>query len=58
MLLSENDTLDLPQAILKDMKDFLAAMSEEPIDLKALGIRGLSQAEITKRLSTVYFLNK
>ena len=58
MLLSENDTLDLPQAIHKDMKDFLAAMSEEPIDLKALGIRGLSQTEITKRLSTVYYLNK
>ena len=48
MLLRENDALDLPQAIRNDMKDFLAAMREEPIDLKALGIRGTSQEEITE----------
>lgn len=58
MLLRENDTLDLPQAISKDMQDFLAAMSEEAIDLKALGIRGSSQEEITGRLLTTYILNK
>lgn len=40
------------------MKDFLAAMREEPIDLKALGIRGMSQEEITGRLLTAYILNK
>ena len=43
MLLTEKDTLDLPQSIRKDMVDFLAAMNEEPIDLKTLGIRNLSQ---------------
>ncbi len=58
MLLRENDTLDLPQAIRNDMKDFLAAMREEPIDLKALGIRGTSQEEITGRLLTAYILDK
>ena len=58
MLLRENDTLDLPQAIRNDMKDFLAAMREEPIDLRALGIRGTSQEEITGRLLTAYILNK
>ena len=58
MLLRENDTLDLPQAIRNDMKGFLSAMREEPIDLKALGIRGTSQEEITGRLLTAYILNK
>ena len=58
MLLRENDTLDLPQAIRNDMKGFLSAMREEPIDLKALGIRGTSQEEITGRLLTAYILDK
>ena len=58
MLLRENDTLDLPQAIRNDMKGFLSAMREESIDLKALGIRGTSQEEITGRLLTAYILNK
>lgn len=58
MLLRENDTLDLPQAIRNDMKGFLSAMREESIDLKALGIRGTSQEEITGRLLTAYLLNK
>ena len=58
MLLTENDTLALPQAIRKDMQDFLAAMREEPIDLKALGIQGLSKEEFLKRLFTAYNLNK
>ena len=58
MLLIENDTLDLPQAIRNDMKGFLSAMREESIDLKALGIRGTSQEEITGRLLTAYILDK
>lgn len=58
MLLRENDTIDLPQAIRNDMKGFLSAMREESIDLKALGIRGTSQEEITGRLLTAYILNK
>ena len=58
MLLRENDTLDLPQAIRNDMKGFLSAMREESIDLKALGIRGTSQEEITGRLLTAYILDK
>lgn len=58
MLLTENDMLDLPQAIRKDMQDVLAAMCEDPIDFKTLGIRGLSQEKIMERLLAAYSLNK
>ena len=44
--------------VRNDMKGFLSAMREESIDLKALGIRGTSQEEITGRLLTAYILNK
>ena len=46
------------KTIRNDMKGFLSAMREESIDLKALGIRGTSQEEITGRLLTAYILNK
>jgi len=55
-ILSLDTDIALPQSIADDMRMFLDKVSDEPPDLKNLGIRNTSLAEIIGNLKKIYKL--
>lgn len=53
-LITEDTRQKLSYEVENDMKEFLAEMEKETIDIKALGIRGLNQREILSLLCRCY----
>ncbi len=51
------DALQVPEAVMNDMKEFTERMRMEPIDLKQLGIRNRTKDEILDELLGLY-INK
>ena len=55
-ILSLDTDIALPQSIADDMQKFLEKISDEPPDLKNLGIRNTSLAEVIANLKKIYKL--
>ena len=53
-LLGQNTSVELSDEIYEDMKTFLDAMTDEPIDLKQLGLTGYEKVSILTFLSRIY----
>lgn len=49
--------IELSQAVADDLNNFIKAMAEETIDLKALGIEGVTVSEILSTIKTIFLLN-
>ena len=56
MVLSGNDFVRLPEEVRKDMEYFISRFENDPVDLKNLRIRGLTNADLVMRLKDVYLL--
>lgn len=57
-MLTGNERPGLPEAVRNDMADFVAELHSEPIDLRALGITGVSIEERISLLKEVYILSE
>lgn len=56
-LLAPDQRVDIPESIKADMREFVAAMpGEENFEIKGLGIKTLTLAEVISRLSDIYNL--
>ena len=55
-ILSLDTDIALPQSIADDMRMFLEKVSDEPPDIKSLGIRNTSLAEVIGNLKKIYKL--
>lgn len=55
-LLTPANRISIPEAISEDMKKFLDRISQEPIDLKTIGIREVSFEEVIQNLIEIYNL--
>lgn len=56
VVLSGDNFVQLPEEVRADMEDFISQYEKKPVDLKNLGIRDVTNAEIISRLKTVYLL--
>ena len=55
-LLTPTETIELPESIKDDMRDFIKAMADETIDLKGWKIRGITDDQIFDNLNQIYGL--
>lgn len=53
-LLTGNERCELPKTVHEEFSVFLREMAQEPVDLKALKVSGVTQQQIIDTLSTVY----
>jgi hypothetical protein len=53
-LLSVDSEIDLPESIAEDLRQFLSAMPSLDVDMKAIGLRGVTLAEIAERIRTAF----
>jgi hypothetical protein len=44
----------IPSQIRKDMTQFIESIRDEPVDLKSLGLKGVSQEELLGQLGEMY----
>lgn len=56
VILSGDDSVQLPEDVKADMEYFISQYEKEPIDLKNLRIRDVTNAEILRRLRDVYLI--
>ena len=54
--MSLDTDIALPQSIADDMRKFLEKISDEPLDLKNLGIRNTSLEDVIGNLKKIYNL--
>ena len=54
MILTAETKIDLPVSIRRDLEDFLSAMEDEQVDLKAFGIYRQTRKDIINKLKTIY----
>lgn len=53
-LLSEEPAFDLPTSIEEDLRRFLDVMPALDVDMKAIGLRGVTIAEVAERIRTAF----
>ncbi len=53
-ILNDNDTVTLPNEVADDMKEFIQKYEQNPVSVKTLKIRGVSDEEIVSRLKKLY----
>ncbi len=53
-ILTESDTVVLPEEVAADMTEFIRQYEQAPVDMKALKIRGVSNQQIVERLKQIY----
>lgn len=53
-LLSADSAFDLPQRIAVDLRQFLDVMPSLGVDMKAIGLRGVTMAEVAGRIRTAF----
>lgn len=53
-LLSADSEFDLPESIAEDLRQFLDVMPSLDVDMKAIGLRGVTIAEIATRIRTAF----
>ena len=54
MMYTTSDKIEIPEAIGKDLGVFLAKISEEPVNLRDLGIRSVKFEELSERIRTLF----
>ncbi|KII32681.1 MULTISPECIES: hypothetical protein [Pseudomonas] len=53
-LLSADSDISLPEDIATDLRKFLAVMPSLDVDMKALGLRGVTIAEVAERIRSAF----
>jgi hypothetical protein len=53
-LLSVDSEIDLPESVAEDLRQFLSVMPSLDVDMKAIGLRGVTLAEIAGRVRTAF----
>jgi len=54
VLMTKEDRIHLPKEIKKDMKNFIEAMKDEPIDMKAIGLGNITKAGFLELIRNCY----
>ncbi|MNN86610.1 hypothetical protein D3C81_2040450 [compost metagenome] len=53
-LLSAESDIDLPEGIANDLRSFLDVMPSLDVDMKAVGLRGVTIAEVAERIRSAF----
>jgi len=56
-LLGPAQSVKLPDTIKDDMRDFIASIADQELDMKSLGLAGLTQEQIIDSITAIYELN-
>ncbi|MNT94689.1 hypothetical protein D3C72_2364290 [compost metagenome] len=53
-LLSAKSDVDLPESIANDLRSFLDVMPSLDVDMKAVGLRGVTITEVAERIRSAF----